>query len=548
MSPVVPRYGEKKVYAEPFSNPQRTVAADEETFGGGASNKAITSAVTNLNTTLQTKIAEEQKNADDVLFNSQRLKLAEAKNRILSESYKMTGENWGKSSEVAEKLQKEEYGKIIQEVPNDRVRARVNDEITNDKIEISSRLLNFQTREREALDTEKTTALTEMQVAGMINNYDNQRAVNIQMYDMVKTVKKYGFRNGLPKEVVENQIAELKSKAHIGIIGQMQLNGMEEKALEYLEKNSKEIRVNPNSYREDLEWLVFNKEADKKANDILAMAGDDTDVAIVEAEKIKNGKMQNRVKQMIEKKIRLKQVEINTFESARSERIAEGNYSQEEFVKEQTQYRPEMQKAMSSYFMVQNGQKERSKDKKLLRSTFLKIDSDLGRYLTRDNPDERREGLMRVRMDILANAQNLEAGQFSSLIGRTSEGYVQGFDSKASELLSAQSLIVDFFKSKSAGDWLKTKYSLADAVTEFNDRTKTADKSELMKISSDIVRKANIAMNPKYKQLHQLEEEGRPYIGKDGRSYTVVSDEYGTPRLYLSGKEPKIKKQKEQKK
>jgi hypothetical protein len=74
--PTVPRLEGRKVLAEPMPGARVSVSADEETFGGGASSKAIVAATEQLNTTLQNKMAR-QKALNASLQTNKLLSLAE---------------------------------------------------------------------------------------------------------------------------------------------------------------------------------------------------------------------------------------------------------------------------------------------------------------------------------------------------------------------------------------------------------------------------------------------------------------------------------------
>lgn len=164
MSPTVPRYGERKVYTEPFPNPQRTVAADEETFGGGASNKAITSAATNLNTTLQTKIAEEKEAADKAAAMSAANELAIKSIELDSElrtykggdALKTVGKN-GKETDIIG-LFDEKFSDITASVEkklrNDNQRALFSTIKDNYKIRGLSAAHGYFNKERQVFETD----------------------------------------------------------------------------------------------------------------------------------------------------------------------------------------------------------------------------------------------------------------------------------------------------------------------------------------------------------------------------------------------------------
>jgi hypothetical protein len=64
--PTVPRLEGRKVLAEPMPAARVSISADEETFGGGASSKAIVAGAEQLNTTLQTSFAKHKEAADEV--------------------------------------------------------------------------------------------------------------------------------------------------------------------------------------------------------------------------------------------------------------------------------------------------------------------------------------------------------------------------------------------------------------------------------------------------------------------------------------------------
>jgi len=253
--PTVPRPQGRQVFAEPASGEKQSISATEETFGGGATNKAVVSAATTLNTTLQARFAIERENANKVRVQDASNKLGIAESDILNKVGSMQGLDAAtKSVEFATT----EHKKRVEELAKDltpKQRQDFNFNANKSYVEIYSKANAHAATQREAHDKKST----EDRISGLTNkvaeNVDNPKAVAIIKGDIEQTFLDKAFRDKrisqeemksgkFSDSTVIEDLLKVRSEANIMVAQSLIDNGRTDKAKEYLNSlTSKEIDV-----------------------------------------------------------------------------------------------------------------------------------------------------------------------------------------------------------------------------------------------------------------------------------------------------------------
>lgn len=263
--PTVPRVKGPSVSQEPMPGPRVTVSADEETFGGGAANRQIVSATTNLNTTLQTVLANQKQAADEVKGQDYDLQAGILQNKIEAGVRNMKGVDAAAASEYVQK----EWNNGLAELDKTLKMSPEQKSYVRKAVYARTLQLNGVAQDHMAVEFDKHD---EASTLAYIENARNTAAMNAGDPDKVKmgiaqqenAFLKRARRKGFDKEQITAGLADIKSDTHISVIDSLIGSGEFDMAEKYLKENRKQI-VGEAAKRFDSDYVKAQK---RKAQEV----------------------------------------------------------------------------------------------------------------------------------------------------------------------------------------------------------------------------------------------------------------------------------------
>lgn len=290
--PTVPRFEEPQVQERALPSARFTPPSDIASFGGGQSTqRVVNSAISYLQ--------EEKKKADDVATTEAYAKLSRFNNDLVYNQNdgvmtKRGKDAFGAFDEFGSRFDKG-ADEIEKTLSNEEQKAVFRNIRSKQRMAFENTLQKHVFQESRRFDEETTNAALSASLDDAVKNYQEPGKIQENIELQKALIASNAQRNGLPKEVVENQIAEVESKTHAAVIERMLTNDQDQLAKEYFNDIKKDMTGSDTvQVEKSLEAGTLRGESQRKTDEIMESATTVTE-GLAKAREIKDTKLRDQV-------------------------------------------------------------------------------------------------------------------------------------------------------------------------------------------------------------------------------------------------------------
>lgn len=223
--PVVPRLSDSRVQTSPLPSARESVSATDETFGGGAASAATGAASKDLTTNAMKIASSAIDKANDLAVLNGAQQLSSTENALLYDPkhgamMKQGSDAFGLPEQVLGDYDKAVQG-IQKGLTNDAQRSAFQRQAMEHRISIDREVQKHVAAQIQVYDTETTKAYLTNEREAAALNYNDPMRVGLSLHRQSLALQSQQQRQGLPKEWLDQQLAEATSKTQRGIIERM---------------------------------------------------------------------------------------------------------------------------------------------------------------------------------------------------------------------------------------------------------------------------------------------------------------------------------------
>lgn len=237
--PVVPSSNGQQVGPAPLPG----LRVNVETFGGGpAATPVDLSGIARVATNIY---RDEKQKADQIAVDGGQADLSgwetDALHNADTGALNMHGEQaFSLPEQVAESFQ-QRAADIRSRLTNDTQRAQFDRIAAAHWDSINGQVQTHVANERKAYDGQQSNALINNESAAAIANYDDPARVSAALGNTVGAIERYGQRNGLSPDVVQEQKDAATTRIHLGVISRLIANDQFDAAKQWHDQFTSEI-------------------------------------------------------------------------------------------------------------------------------------------------------------------------------------------------------------------------------------------------------------------------------------------------------------------
>ena len=422
--PTVPRRDPASVVKEaPLPGVQFTGGATDETFGGGASGKAVGAAFEAFGTMGVKLAAKMQKDADDIVAQGLKNQAAQGEVDIKVKVSKMLGNDSARGLDVAREDYKKLYENIDKQATNPYIKGKARSDLSARWPSINAYAQTHGVRQMEEVDKIQAAEGISATRDSMINEKDDPKIIARGWVIQEDIIRGRGERQGWTKEVIQQKIDFEAAETKIALVNSFISEGNLPAAKAYYKEFEDELGSSPavNTLKNLLSRETLLADAEVSADEMMELK-DPVKVVKYLAD-INNKAERTAVQAAYNDKVKVLTATHNTNEATMSSDLMTGKVKTSVDLE---RYRGQV--SDEALVVAQSNTKTKffsaGRSKRTRRAKYAKF---LDRYtnIIDDDIYDRSVKYANLRIDVMAGKGYLKKEQYDELITWLNPSYVK---------------------------------------------------------------------------------------------------------------------------
>lgn len=275
-------------------------------FGGGELADAPANVARGMTKEAMDFAIQRQMNADDLRVQDADLEASKAQSDIQVKIKEMVGKDAFAAPDYLDEEWKKRTEVISKGLANDRQRRhfdRIKNVRYNDMYKSTNEHVSVEGKRYDAASTD--AYIKNSQSVAAINYTDTSEGGQIEqsLFLQEQAIRKFGDRNGVPEEIINQKISEARSETHVAVLNQMISNDEDLLANEYFKNNKEHINSEARKQiKEVVEKSSLQGEGQRTADEVFLKYKDNRNQAYdYVKEKIKDPELRKQTENELEK-------------------------------------------------------------------------------------------------------------------------------------------------------------------------------------------------------------------------------------------------------